>query len=981
MLRLQHKPMSLRIFFFMLILAGTQEVFSQAYIGQRETINFEKRQYNAGTQNWKIRQDAQGRMYFANNEGLLVFDGATWQLYPLPNKTIVWSIEFGKDNRLYIGGQDEIGYFSSSKNGQLAFTSIKNLLPEADREFSDIWDIVSYGNDVFFRSRNKIFRYSHHKITVYTPWSSWLFLGLYQDQLIAHDEQKGVLTFKNGRWQSLIEKKVLPDGFYITSVSPFGKDTSLVTTAKNGLYLLSGNKLKYWKLSGFSADNQQHFSGSIALGDHNFLISTYINGVYQVDRNGIVIENISKKEGLQNSNVRSLFLDVNHNVWLGLDNGIDFIAYNNAVKHINPLVFKDGGGYSAILYKNSLYFALTNGIYQLPVNNTGDLSYVKNNFKIISEGQSWHLAAVNNALLAGKDDGLFQIENDKLRLISNTTGFWIFQPFVNKTGLSLIAAGNYYGVTLFENKQNIFIDKGNIGKYYESARFLEIDKNNVIWTSHPYRGVYKIKPGNPAVETYTREQGLPSTLNNFVFKVKNRVVIATEKGIYEYNEKTDRFRPSAEFKKIFGERSLRYLKEDPSGNIWFVEGKSVGVADFSSKPVIINFPELNNRILSGFENVYPVNNYNIFVGSEKGFYHINYAKYKQNIRPLRVYIRKVKAKANTDSLLYGGYFGNVNDNKTQTAVTMPSLSHIWNSLHFEYSSPVFEEQSNVEYSYLLEGFDEEWSDWSKRQEKDYTNLPAGIYTFKVKARDHQNNESSISGYSFSINPPWYQTMWAYILYLILFVSLLYFFYKNQEMRHIEKREKELLIQKQKNEEEQRHIAYLHQLELEIAEKEVINLKNEKLQAEIEHAASELASAALNIVQKKEFLLKVKEALQRLNKSGRDMIEAVEIKKVLRLLTEEKKINEEWEQFSIHFDKVHSDFLRVIKERYPSINQPELKLCAYLIMNLSSKEIAQLMAISVRGVEISRYRLRKKLQIPTETNLFEFLFNIQKECMK
>jgi DNA-binding CsgD family transcriptional regulator len=135
------------------------------------------------------------------------------------------------------------------------------------------------------------------------------------------------------------------------------------------------------------------------------------------------------------------------------------------------------------------------------------------------------------------------------------------------------------------------------------------------------------------------------------------------------------------------------------------------------------------------------------------------------------------------------------------------------------------------------------------------------------------------------------------------------------------------------------------------------------------------------VQQKEFLTKVREELLRLQKQGKDTVEVSEIKKIQRMLTEEDKLNEQWEQFSIHFDRVHAGFLSLLKDRYTTINQQELKLCAYLIMNLSSKEIAQLMAISVRGVEVSRYRLRKKLQIPTEMNLFEFLFNIQRELMK
>ncbi|WP_158826875.1 triple tyrosine motif-containing protein [Mucilaginibacter lacusdianchii] len=948
---------------------------SQTYIGQRKTVNYEKKQYNAGTQNWKIRQDDQGRMYFANNEGVLVFDGAYWQLYPLPNKTIVRSLEFGADKKLYVGGQDEIGYFVPAKNGQLTFTSIKNLIPKADQKFSDIWDVVTLGKDVFFRSQNKIFKYSNNKITVYQSFS-WLFLGKDHNRLIAHDAQKGIVVYRNNAWQTLIANNELPKGFYITSTSGFDNNQSLVTTTKDGLLLLSGNAFKPLPLKGFGINGYQQFSGAVRLNNGTYLISTFLNGIYQIDKSGNVIENIGKKEGLQNVNVHSIYADAGNNVWLGLDNGIDFVAYNNAVRHINPSVFNDGAGFSAALFKNNLNLALSNGTYRVPVDGTKDLSYLKNEARPIAYGQTWHLDVVGSRLLAGKDDGIFEVEQDKFVPVFNNTGYWLFRPMTGKGGTPLLAAGNYYGVRLFEDTPAKLADKGDAAKFYESARFLEVDKQNNIWASHPYRGVYKISPNDSMAKTYAKEQGLPSALNNFVFKIKGQVVIATEKGIYEYNATADRFRPSPQFKDVFGTRSIRYLQEDASGNIWFVEGKSLAVADYSGKPTIINIPELDNQILSGFENVYPIDANNIFVGSENGFYHINYATYKHNIRPLTAYIRKIKIISVKDSTLYGGFATNA----SKSTNNAPALGYAYNSLHFDYSSPVFEEQSNVEYSYLLEGFDEQWSAWSKKSEKDYTNLPAGNYKFKVKARNHHNNESSVAVYAFSINPPWYQSTWAYLVYICLIAGALYYFYLWQERRHLARQQQQLILQQQKNEEEQRQTAYLHQLELERSEKELANLKNEKLQSEIEYKTSELAASGLNLVQKKEFLLKLKDELQKLQKSG-DVVPSSEIKKILRLLNEEHNINEEWEQFSVHFDKVHAGFLTVVKERYPTVNQQELKLCAYLIMNLSSKEIAQLMAISVRGVEISRYRLRKKLQIPTEMNLFEFLFNIQRELMK
>lgn len=967
---------SLLLFIFPLFLPA------QSYIGLREIISYEKQQYNAGAQNWDIKQDVQGRIYFANNEGLLSFDGVYWKLYPLPNKTIVRSLEFGKDNRIYIGAQDEIGYFTSDKTGKLAYTSLKDLLPETDKTFADIWDIASYGENVFFRSNNKIFQYNNNKITVFRPSNSWMFLGIDNDRLIAQDRQRGLLTFKNGSWTPLIEPSLLPIDFDITDITSLNKDSSLITTHGSGLYILTGEKLLPFKLSGMTADANQTFSGAVKIDQENFIVGTYTNGFYLINTKGVVLENFSKKEGLQNSNVRSLFCDKNQNIWLGLDRGVDFIAFNSSIKHINPPVMNDGAGYSVAIFNNDLYFGLSNGIYQLPLSDVKDLSYIKDDFKFIVGGQTWGLSVVNNNLLAGKDEGFFLVKNNTAIPVLKTTGYWTFQPLQNIQQESLIIAGYYHGVRLFESKDNTFIDIGPVGSLNEPSRYLVIDNNNTIWVSHPYRGVYKIElpqqlseAKNAAVKLYTAANGLPSSLNNQVYKIKNKVVIATEKGIYEYNNRTDAFEPSAYYKEIFADKGIRYLKEDPSGNVWFIQEKNIGVVDFTTlKPSIIYLPELKGKIMSGFEHIYPVNDNNIFVGGEKGFYHINFEKYKQNNHPLHVYIRTIKALGGKkDSLLFGGYFGNVNEDKVQPNNIIPLISHKWNSFHIEYSAPLFEQQSNIEYSYYLEGFDNDWSEWSKKSEKDYTNLQAGSYTFKVKARNNLRNESTVSSYSFTVLPPWYQTTIAYIFYVFLIITLAYLLYRKQQ--------KKFLRERQKHIEEQKRTVYLHQLELEKSEKEVVKLRNEKLEGEIQFKNTELASTAMHLLQKEEFLLKIKDELQHLNKNGKEKADPAEVKKILRILSEEEKLNEEWEQFSVHFDKVHSDFLVKLKEKYPNLKPHELKLCAYLRMNLSSKEIARLMSISVRGVEISRYRLRKKLEIPTETNLFQFLFDMQSNEFK
>jgi hypothetical protein len=196
----------------------------------------------------------------------------------------------------------------------------------------------------------------------------------------------------------------------------------------------------------------------------------------------------------------------------------------------------DGAGYSVAIYNNDLYFGLSNGIYQLPLSDVKDLSYIKDDFKFIVGGQTWGLSVVNNNLLAGKDEGFFLVKNNTAIPVIKTTGYWTFQPLQNIQQESVTVAGNYHGVHLFESKDNGFIDIGPVGSLNEPSRYLVIDNNNTIWVSHPYRGVYKIElpqqlseAKNAAVKLYTAANGLPSSLNNQVYKIKNKVVIATEK--------------------------------------------------------------------------------------------------------------------------------------------------------------------------------------------------------------------------------------------------------------------------------------------------------------------------------------------------------------------------------------------------------------------------------------------------------------------
>ena len=948
-------------------------VSGQNTIGLPDVINYSKQTYNAGLQNWDIRQDKNGIIYVANNEGLLSFDGKYWNLYPLPNKTIVRSVEISLDNRIYVGGQDELGYFAPGPNGRLQYHSLTQLILPKDKSFGDVWDIISFNKNVFFRSPNKIFKFTNEAIEAYNAPSEWSYLGVCNGHLYAHDFRTGLLSFENNAWSPLELKSELPENDLITAILHLQKDSSLITTLKHGLFILSNTGIS--KLS--SASNQlfetERIYAAATVNAEWIVLATNNSGIYITDWKGNIIQRFSKTEKLQNNNVLSIFLDNQSNLWLGLDNGIDFIAYNSAIKQINP-VLQDGSGYTAIIFDNHLFAGTTNGLYSVALQQTNDLSFSKGNFSLVNntKGQTWGLAEINNQLLLGHHEGAFVIKGNTAQSISSNPGFWNFVPMSGIFPSSQMVAGSYKGLTFFDFNNGQFIQTQQIPAFTESSRFVALDNEDNIWVSHPYHGLYKIKKksdGSFTIYTYTEKKGLPSVLNNHIYKIKNQVVVATVKGVFLYNKQSDSFEASPYYQKLLGDQSIRYVKEDQSGNVWFIHEKTLGVVDLSGKePATIYLPELNNKMLSGFEFIYPVNESNIFLGGEKGFYHINYEKYKKTLPNLEVRLRTVRIISKTDSLLFGGYFNDVNEKQIQADDDILSIRHGWKTIRFEYSSTLFGYESNLEYSYRLKGFDENWSAWTKRTEKEYTNFPSGNYAFEVKARSNLGNESLIAVYSFKVLPPWYQTVLAKILYLILFIASIYFLNKWQK--------KKLKLQKEKYEEEQKRLLYIHELEINKTESELIALRNEKLGDEINFKNSEVASSAMHLVKKGELLSKIKSELTQVIKGLENPQAAVELKKMIKTLSEDDNLDKEWEKFSKHFDKVHSDFLIELKEKHPAITPNELKLCAYLRMNLSTKEIAQLMNISVRGVEISRYRLRKKLQIPTETSLFDHLINIK-----
>jgi len=918
---------------------------AQSSIGLPTIRSYRNTDYHADMAVWDMARDKNGLLYFANNEGLLTFDGVYWRTYPLPHSATIKSLAIDSSGKIYVGGQDEIGYFSPGPQGALGYHSLKELLPPVAKQFADIWNIVIWKDQVFFRTIESIYQWKNGRMYTHDAPGGWRLLTQAGPNLYAEDRLNGLQLFDDGQWVRACDKY---PSLHITGILEYNKDTLLVTTLKDGLYLLTGRTLLPRPTTVDPLLKRSLINSARQLDNDRYALCTAAGGLFIIHRNGRLIQRYSTAEGLPNNNVLNVFSDHSARLWLGLENGIACIDDRSPFTHIYPVKDNQLRSNAIKIFDRHLFIGTSNGLYSIPLDSTQkDISKMTGAFTEVANtnGQVWSLQDIDHTLFEGHRDGAFLIRENKAIPISTGQGVWdlIGLHSTDSAGPAGqgrdIIASTYTGLRRIKYDNGQFYEGDKLNDLYESLPNIAIDDNNTIWASQSHRSVFS-NPIDQASQFkhYTRAKGLPSDLNNYVYNIDHHIVVATEKGVYEYAPSTDKFIPSPSFAPIFDTTAVEYLREDSDHNIWFVSNGRVGVIHRSNPSTrnVIYFPELTSHTIKGAACIYPYDKENIFFGSDNGVIHLNFKNYVATPKNINVLLGAANVINQRDS-------------------------------HFEYASPDCIQPGNIQFSYRLTGFDNDWSAWSDRTEKDYTNLPHGNYTFSVRAKDNLGNISEPASYTFPVPARWYQTTWAWLLYLAAAVLAVYLLRKAHHRR--------LALHRKKHEEEQARLQYLHRLELDRQEKKLIELQNAKLEDDLRHKDKELATVTMHLVERSNLLSSIREELlaviKKLNIAGLPY----ELRNVFKMLGDPEKNDDDWQRFAIYFDQVHNNFLSTLKSKFPLLSATDLKLCAYIRLNLSSKEVAQILNISLKGVEVSRYRIRKKLNLPTETNLYEFLLTI------
>ena len=966
--------MKVRFFLLIVLFFSGLDLKAQGInLGIPPTWNFPNKVYHAGTQNWDAAQDIRGVMYFANNVGLLQYDGNNWSCLPVTNHTIVRSVAIADDNRIYVGAQSEFGYYFPDSDGFLRYHSLVSLLPEAMRHFEDVWDICFWKGDVFFRTNQMVFQYSGDKVKVHQPASEFTAMYLTGNGILLQANFTSLLIFKNEVFEPYIDYPAITSA--ITGVIPWKSDTLLLSTLKNGIFYIHNNTPGKWTTLYDPLLKEKRVYTACILPGYQLAIGTSLDGLLVLDDHRRIYRHLTKKTGLQNNNILCTFADRGGNIWLGLDNGIDCVILDAPFSSIIPDRELLSTGYTAAVFDDYLYMGVSDGIYVAPWQSYYDPEKGPFIQKIqATDGQAWGLKTIGNQLLLGHHEGAFQLNGTTARRFSSIPGSWTFLEL----SADYLLGGNYNGLTLYRKSADGWVLDQKLPGLNESCRIMVRDSDGIIWVSHPYRGVYRIEwqpeqKEKLKVQFLDSRQGLPSNLNNYVYEIAGKAVFATNKGVYRYDKVTGKFIPDQDFIKNLGaDRRVKYLKEDARGNIWYVVENEVGmlmVNDLGLRKEARKkvFSELDNKLVGGFEFIYPYDDNNVIFGAEQGFIHYNAAA-SSSQDSLQVILTKVTATGFKDSLIFGGWhLDNGKAGLRQADELAPVLERRLNNLQFIFSAPDYKDPGSLQYRTQLKGLTEKWSEWSAETKQNYTNLGAGNYTFMVQARSKDGRESAIVTYSFRIQPPWYGSTLAFIIYFLLLAGLIAGSLLGQK-RKFEK-EKDLL------KEQHEAVKAQHIRQVEQTKAALIQIQNEKLEAEISFKNKELASATLHLVQKGEILVTIQEALNQILAKSKNPEVKKETQHLINLLNFDATLDDGWEQFAHHFDLVHVDFLKRLREKYPQLSANDEKLSAYLRMNLSTKETAQLMNISVRGVEASRYRLRKKLHLSNEANLVEFMMKV------
>nr|WP_321452080.1 triple tyrosine motif-containing protein [uncultured Carboxylicivirga sp.] len=923
---------------------------NQAIIMAQRIRSFTKNDYLASSQNWAVTSDDNGYHYFCNSTGLLEFDGVTWTSYPSPNNSILRAVAVAQDNIIYTGGYRELGYWKRNSLNMLEYHSLTSKIEKYFTNNEEFWSIYSTNNGIVFHSFSKLYIYSNGKFTILEPGGFINFATKINDDVFVAISKKGIYKLNKNKLEPFIE-----DPFFKSELIRFIALSSqpeiyYIGTESHGLFTYdekSGNiKPVSKELQTIFIKNQ--INKGIINNEGHAVIGTILNGVIAFNKDGKIVFHYNKENGLQSNTVLGMDMDKNHNIWLALDNGIEFIPSSFDGKkhffHSEEL----GAVYTASLYNNTLYIGTNQGLYSTTWNNQND------KFTLLdkTQGQIWDTQVIDNKLFVGHNTGTFLIDDNYLEPLSNFSGAYSITRHPQNP--NVLIQGTYNDLIVYKRINNRWKFSNTIKGFNNLTRYVEFDHLGNLWASHVYRGIYKLRLNDEldsviSIKHYEKIDISDKNIGDSkAFKVEGRIVLTSGKIMYTYDDLNDTIIPYRELNLNLDEyKSSHKIIHASKHQYWFINKN--GMACFDIRPDTIQklkeYPNavFQNHLIPTYENVIQLNDSNVFVCMDNGYALLNPLNKREGdeINHFIPILREAKSDDGKKEV--------IDLDITKTSYSLPNRL---NNLMVRYSFPLINGDP-IQFQYKIDGLTEDWSSLYDKPEFTITRIPPGEYTLNVRAINSWKKYSQIHDLKITINKPWYQSGIAIFIYFIV-LSFLLAISRRITTQKIKLKEKRTREEK---------------------EKELIKLRNDKLRAELSHKSQQLASSAMGVIKKNEFLMSLKAKIKRQKEALGTRYPDKYYTDLVKKIDDNISGQDDWQLFEANFEQAHETFLKTLKTNYPDLTPGDLRLCAYLRINLTSKDIAPLLGISVRGVENHRYRLRKKFNLEGDHNLVDFLIEI------
>jgi len=898
--------------------------------------------YGAEDQNWAITQGEDESIYFANNKGLLVYNGARWKLYNTPNSSIVRSVKF-IDSKIFSGCHADFGYWEKDEFGALQYTSLvekKKLKLKDDEEF---WNILKLEEWILFQSLDRIYIYNTQNDSFSIIDSKTTITKIYKidNSIYFQKINQGIYKFESGQEKLISNEMILKDKIV---VNIFKQNNQLLfQTKENGFYVLNGNSVTPWNTALNKELSQYSTYNSIQLKNGDFVLGTVSNGIIHVNSKQQISYKINQSKGLGNNTVLSLFEDTSGNVWLGLNHGINNVNFGASLKVYNDDLGVLGTVYTSLVDKNMLYLGTNQGLFYKDLRTEQPIQFVKG-----TEGQVWFLDKIKNTLFCGHDNGTFVVKNRIANKISEETGAWQIKEIEGQP--NLLIQGNYNGLYILEKIRNRWQLRNKLNGFNISSRYLEFTNSKNLLISHEYKGVYQLKLDDEYQRVLSYEKtNINKSIKSSLVKYNDEVLYGSSEGIFHFNPASNQFLKDSVLSSLYSEKDYISGKLAVANNKLFVfTDKNIAYAEKASlssqlQLSLLPLPQNLRQTKEGYENIFYINEGNYLIGNSTGYIVTSLNDHEEG----QYKITLTEASAHQLNEEYASL------NLSQKG----DLTHLENHLKFFFSVADYSKYLPSQYHHRLLGFNDNWSEWSPSSEAVYENLPFGNYTFEARAKVGDVLTSNTISYRFTIGKPWYLRATAVIIYFItgfflvvLFHMLHRSYYKKQRKKLLKQKEKELEIKQLEN------------------EQQLMYYKNLDLQKDIETKNRELGMSAMNLVKRNELLSTIKKELG--NAKNLD-----DVTKVVKLVNKNLNTTDDWKLFEEAFNNTDKDFIKKLKTSHPNLTSNDLRLCTYLRLNLSSKEIAPLLNISLRSVEVKRYRLRKKMNLPHEASLTNYILDL------